>query len=180
MTETKTGVHEKASENKRGQKKAPAIAILLVIAAALLVSVIVWRLGAQERSIFQTIVSKGYTGTQEQWLASLVGETVDEETETAYALATANGYKGSLKAWNKTLTGADGASSDVSTYALARENGFEKTLVDWLTTIADDPEHLGISQNEGKKTEYELACEYGYSGTFIEWLVSVTYDRVYK
>lgn len=183
MIDSKAGtqreVSEKRAKGKHEGKKSPKIAIFLVAAAVLLVSVIVWMRGTQERSIYQTIVSKGYTGTQEQWLASLVGETADDETKTAYTLAVANGYKGSEAAWNRTLTGITGSSNYANTYALARENGFDKTLTEWLTEISDDPENLGVSTGDGKKTEYELACEYGYSGTFIEWLVSVAYDRVY-
>lgn len=184
MADSKMGMHgkipEKMSKDKRGRKKIPKTAIFLAIAAVALVLVIAWAHRPQESSIYQTIVSKGYTGTQEQWLASLVGETVDDEMETAYALAAANGYKGSESEWNRTLTGAKSSSTQANTYALARENGFDRSLVEWLTEIADTPENLGVSGSNGRKTEYELACEYGYSGTFIEWLVSVTYDRVHE
>lgn len=167
-------------ERKRKRWKSRKIVVFSVIAVVLVVAATLWIWSPWERSIYQTIVHGGYSGTQEQWLASLVGETVDGEMETAYTLAVANGYKGSQKQWNRTLTGVDDPSPHTSTYALACENGFDKTLVEWLTEIADTPETLGLSKGEDRKTEYELACEYGYSGSFIEWLVSVTYDRIYE
>lgn len=171
---------KKTHKFRKRRKINPKTAGFLGILVVLLSISAVWMYGSWNRSIYQTIVSQGYAGTQEQWLASLVGETVNGETETAYVLAAANGYKGTEQEWNRTLTGTDSPSTYTNTYALACENGLDATLVEWLTDIADAPEKLGVSGNGDKKTEYELACEYGYSGTFIEWIVSVTYDRTYE
>lgn len=185
MVKSKTGIQgkylKKPHKYRKKQKVNSKTVTFLGIMVVLLSISAVWMFGLLwNQSIYQTIVSRGYAGTQEQWLASLVGETVNGEAETAYFLAAANGYKGTEQEWNRTLTGMDTPSAYANTYALACENGLDATLVEWLTDIADAPEKLGVSENGGEKTEYELACEYGYSGTFIEWIVSVTYDRTYE
>ena len=133
---------------------------------------------SNSRSVFDTIVRAGYQGTQEQWLASLVGEESGiADTQTAYELACSNGYRKSEVEWIKTLTGVTAESG--SPFKIACQNGFEGSLVDWLNQIADEPDNLGKSHEGEEKTEYELACYFGYTGSFIEWLVSVTQDRVY-
>lgn len=132
-------------------------------------------------SIYQQIVRNGYAGTQEQWLASLVGEeAASGDAETAYELAVENGYNGSESQWIETITSTEVDSVTQSPYQVACENGFDGTLSEWLTVIADNPEKLGRSNQKGQKTEYELACEYGYSGTFIEWLVSIAHEQVFE
>ena len=149
---------------------AAVIAVLLIIVLAL-----------PKGGVYRTIVRSGYTGTQEQWLASLVGEEADAgNVETAYELAVQNGYKGSEAAWIETLTGVSLETVQKTPYAIACENGFVGSLAEWLTGLADQPEKLGRSKRSAEKTEYEFACEYGYSGTFIEWLVSVTQDHVFE
>lgn len=151
-----------------------AVAVLLIVLG-------VAKFGSSNQSVYQTLVRNGYTGTQEQWIASLVGEEVGaDETQTSYELAIANGYKCSEKEWIKTLTGVSLDDIHASPYKIACQNGFEGSLSEWLTSIADSPERLGISDNPERKTEYELACEFGYVGSFIEWLISVTHDRVFE
>lgn len=172
----------KESPKRIQRKRLPLVGVLSCIAIILAALLAVTLLGLRNRSVFQTISSRGYRGTQEQWIASLVGEEANpsDTAETAYALAVKNGYSGSQSEWFRTLTGYTTDEASISPYALVCKNGFEGSLTEWLTEIANKPEELGISDTKGKKTEYELACEYGYSGTFIEWLVSVTQDRVLK
>lgn len=173
----KKGKYLKESPKRKITSK---FAVLAGAAGLLSVVLIIVIFGLQNRSIYKTIAQKGYTGTQEQWLASLVGEEAASGTaETAYELAVKNGYRGSEAEWVQTLVGHAVDDIDASPYTLACENGFEGSLAQWLTEIADEPEKLGLSNEESPKTEYELACKYGYSGTFIEWLVSVTLDRVF-
>ena len=132
-------------------------------------------------SVYQSIVWRGYDGTQEQWLASLVGEEADPVgAETAYELAVENGYAGTETEWLEALTGVTVEQIENTPYAIACEHGFEGSLSEWLTDLADQPEQLGRTKEGGQKTPYDLACEYGYSGTFIEWLVSVTHDHVFE
>lgn len=173
------GKYLKEAPQKRRKGKSTIIAVAGLLAILLVaLGVMLWFV--QNRSIYQTIVHDGYTGTQEQWLASLVGEETDRNANTAYELAVKNGYKGSETEWIEVIVGISVESVNASPYELACDNGFEGLLSEWLTEIADNPESLGVSGNNGQKTEYELACEYGYTGTFIEWLVSVTHDRVFE
>lgn len=168
---------KEASEKKQSPLKTRPI----ILAVSIIVICILLICMAHDHSAYQKIVHNGYIGTQEQWLASLVGEEADTgDADTAYQLAVKNGYRGTESEWIETLIGVEVDDLTGSPYMLACENGFEGSLAEWLTEIADKPEKLGKSDNEGPKTEYELACEYGYSGTFIEWLVSVTHDRVFE
>lgn len=170
----------------RGRKeKKKRNALLIGIAAVLVVGVLCLIGVFQQKSIYRQIVQAGYTGTQEQWLASLVGEETDRSAKSAYQLAVENGYKGSETEWTETLCGTsaefvDVCPEDLSSYESACRNGFQGSLSEWLIFISDDPEGLGKSGKGEKKTEYELACEYGYTGTFTEWLVSITHDRVFE
>lgn len=171
------GKYLKEDFTKKSERRVkPGVIVIVLATVAILLVAIVW--STQNQSIYRTIVRNGYTGTQEQMLASLVGEEADSDVESAYTLAVNNGYKGTLADWSETFVGVPVEFTGVSTYRQACENGFEGSLTEWLTQIASNPEKLGRSGNGQQKTEYELACEYGYIGTFIEWLVSVTQDRV--
>lgn len=175
------GEHLKKEQTSKGKRKKilpiPALGAMIVILFAIS---LVWMRGSQKYSIYQTIVNKGYTGTQEQWLASLVGEEVDNQAITAYELAVQNGYTGSESTWMETIVGSSVEPVNATTYQLACKNGFDGSLSEWLTSIAENPAELGRTKSSAQKTEYELACEYGYSGTFTDWLVSVTHDRVFE
>lgn len=166
--------------SKRRKKRNPITMALTGIIVILLVTVAAMLWFVKGRSAYCVIVYDGYTGSQEQWLASLVGEETDSSAESAYELAVMNGYKGSEAEWIEVLIGTSVEHVNTSPYKLACDNGFEGSLTEWLTQIADKPESLGLSNDEDQKTEYELACEYGYTGTFVEWLVSVTHDRVFE
>lgn len=121
---------------------------------------------------YEEAVKLEYTGTMEEWVAALVGETVPGENQSAYLLACEKGYSGTFDQWMQALTGMTATDQSLSAYQLMRQNGFGGTLTEWLNTLVKHPEKLGHSENDGK-TEYELACEYGFEGTYIEWLVSL-------
>ncbi len=125
---------------------------------------------------YERIVQKGYTGTREEFIASLVGETViqesDFENESAFALAKSKGYRGSFNEWAETLTGSTANEHSASTYSIAQKNGYASSLSDWLTELMNNPDDLGVSDGE-TQSAFELACEYGFQGTYIEWLVSL-------
>lgn len=180
-TEKKREILQETSRSKRRKREETTVKVLFIgIIIVFLFGTVFLICSLKNRSVYQTIVRNGYSGTQEQWLASLVGEEVDTDAESAYELAVTNNYKGSETEWITLLTEDEVDSVNASPYEIACQNGFKGSLVEWLTDIADNPEKLGKSKEKGTKTEYELACEYGYSGTFIEWLVSVTHDRVFK
>ena len=153
------------------------IIIALTAAGVLCVSLLLVFLCPQ-KSAYRTLCDDGYTGTQEQLMASLVGEEIAPQGETAYALAVANGYQKTKADWMKTFTGAKTVDGSLSTYQVACANGYEGTLTQWLNHIAENPDTLGKSEGEDP-TDYELACEYGFTGTFIEWLVSLSSERIF-
>ncbi len=132
------------------------------------------------KSIYVQIVEAGYRGTQEQWLASLVGEEISVESEkSSYELALENGYAESIDTWLQTICGGETVSRQSSLFQNACNNGFEGTFIEWLEEIADNPKNLGKSSKDSKFTQYELSCMNGFEGTFIEWLVSITQVRIY-
>lgn len=141
------------------------IVILLVV-----IGVMLWLV--QGQSAYRKMVRDGYTGTQEQLIASLVGEEIAPQEGTAYEMAVQNGYEKTEEDWIRTLTGRMATEENQTPYQVACANGFEGNLTQWLTQIAEAPESLGRSQN-GEPTPYEQACEYGFTGTFIEWIVSL-------
>ena len=57
-------------------------------------------------SAYDIAVKNGYKGTEEQWLASLVGEA-GENGKSAYDLAVDNGYKEDVKSWLASLIGTN-------------------------------------------------------------------------
>ena len=59
---------------------------------------------------YQQAVEKGFTGTAEEWLASLAAENVEGEV-SAYAVAVKNGYVGSETEWLDSLVGPPGKSA---------------------------------------------------------------------
>jgi hypothetical protein len=69
--------------------------------------------GVDGKSAYELAVEKGYEGTVEEWLASLVGEVGapgkdGANGQSAYELAVKNGYTGSENEWIASLVGADG------------------------------------------------------------------------
>ena len=59
------------------------------------------------KSAYELAVENGYTGTVEEWLASLVGET-GKNGKSAYELAVSKGYKGTESEWLTSLIGKNG------------------------------------------------------------------------
>lgn len=78
-------------------------------------------------SAYQIAVGNGFKGTEEEWVASLKGET----GESAYDLACQLGFKGTEEEWIASLHGKDGKSA----YELAVDAGFQGTLDDWLDAL---------------------------------------------
>ena len=164
MTDSKTikkGKFLKETPKRKRKRNNTKVAGLAGIAVILVVVLICMVCALKNQSAYQTIVRNGYTGTQEQWLASLVGEEVgQDDAESAYELAVANGYTGTEAEWVETIIGVPVAEIQTSPYALACENGFEGSLAEWLTDIAEKPEELGKSDDEGKKTEYDGLADF--------------------
>ena len=95
----------KAAEQKK-QRQKRNIVIIAIIAAVVCVSLLLVFLWPQ-KGVYRTLCDDGYTGTQEQLIASLVGEEVAPQGDTAYELAVKSGYKKTKADWMRTLTGAE-------------------------------------------------------------------------
>ena len=111
--------------------------------------------------IYEALTSKGYTGTFEEWVASLTGA----DGKSAYEVAVENGFSGTVEEWLVSLVGATGAEGK-SVYDLAVEGGFTGTLEEWLSSL------VGATGADGKSA-YDLAVEGGYTGTLDEWIASL-------
>ncbi|MGM9524452.1 MAG: hypothetical protein ACI3VU_08585 [Faecousia sp.] len=155
--------------------------LLLTVAALVILTVLCINLLSDCGTVYDEIVADGYQGTEEQWLASLVGEQSAPGTvETAYALACQNGYTQTFDVWMKTVAGATTQDTATPAFTVACENGYSGTIAQWLESLVAAPETLGRSEQDEPKTEYELACEFGFQGTFSEWLVSLANEKIYR
>ncbi len=164
-------------KNKTKGKKSRVLILIAVLCAVAVGTVILMQQSAD--SVYHTVARAGYSGTQEQLLASLVGEELGApQCKTAYMLACENGYGESEQVWVETITGVCVESVQISPYNLACSNGFQGTFDQWLDSLVSHPEKLGRSKGNASKTEYEWACAYGYEGTFSQWLISISGEQV--
>ena len=141
--------------------------------------------GLNGKSAYEIAVDNGYTGTEAEWLASLIGEAgangdIGNNGKSAYELAVENGFTGTEEQWLATLIGPEGAAGAAgqdgkSVYELAVENGFTGSLDEWLTSLVGEQGQQGQQGEQGQegKSAYELAVENGYTGTLEQWLTSL-------
>lgn len=144
--------------------------------------------GVDGKSAYELAVDKGYIGTVEEWLASLVGEAGAKgqngaNGQSAYEIAVKNGYIGTETEWLASLVGASGSNGSngingtngKSAYELACDNGFNGSLSEWLDSLVGKDGTNGINGSNGinGKSAYELACDNGFEGTLTEWLASL-------
>lgn len=141
--------------------------------------------GDDGRSAFEAAKANGFNGTEQEWLASLIGKS-------AYELAKDNGYTGTESQWLASLVGETGAKGNngekgdagASAYELALMAGFRGDLQSWLASLVGQKGEQGIKGDTGDKgadgqngengkSAYELAKDNGYSGTLTEWLASL-------
>lgn len=120
--------------------------------------------GSTGKSAYELAVEKGYSGSLDEWLASLNG-TNGDNGKSAYELAVENGYRGTQTEWLESLKGNNG-NDGKSAYELAVEKGYSGTIEQWIASLN------GTNGNNGKSA-YELAVEKGYQGTMEEWLESL-------
>jgi len=135
--------------------------------------------GVDGKSAYELAVDKGYIGTVEEWLASLVGEVgaagqAGANGQSAYEIAIKNGYTGTETEWLASLVGKDGATAakgedGKSAYQLAVENGYEGDLQSWLASLVGENGKDGANG----KSAYEIAVANGYKGSEAEWLASL-------
>ena len=99
--------------------------------------------GVDGKSAYEIAKEHGYSGTEDQWLASLKGETgatgktgkKGADGLSAYEIAQRNGYKDSEEEWLKSLHGKDGITPDMSEYP--KTNEVESLISESVSTISE-------------------------------------------
>ncbi|MCR6616816.1 hypothetical protein LH636_17220, partial [Bacillus amyloliquefaciens] len=84
------------------------------------------------KSAYDIAVDNGFSGTVEEWLASLKGEKGDTGATGATGVKGATGAAGATGV--KGATGAAGKDGK-SAYELAVQQGFSGTLDEWLASL---------------------------------------------
>lgn len=86
--------------------------------------------GTDGKSAYELAQEAGYTGTQQEWLSSIIGKS-------AYDVAVENGYEGTVEQWLASLVGKDGndGKDGKSAYEIAVDNGFEGSEEEWLASL---------------------------------------------
>ena len=134
------------------------------------------------QTAYDFAVEHGYNGTEEEWLASLVGEN-GKDGQSAYELAVEKGFKGTEEEWLTSLIGKDGINGKngingkdgvngkdgKTAYQIALDNGFVGTEEEWLDSLKGSSVYKG----DNGKSAYELAVENGFVGTLSQWLDSL-------
>ena len=142
--------------------------------------------GAQGKSAYEIAKENGYTGTTQEWLASLKGEKgadgvspdmsqyatkedlshvqTGANGKSAYEIAVEKGFVGDEQAWLASLKGekgADGTTPDMSQYATKEELS-----------------HVQAGEKgEPGKSAYQIAVEKGYIGDETAWLASLKGEK---
>lgn len=127
--------------------------------------------GVDGLSAYEIALIHGFVGTEEEWLASLVGEQgeIGPNGLSAYQIALENGFVGTSAAWLESLKGETGQTGAIgqSAYELAVSEGFVGTEAQWLESLIGD-------------SAYEVALTEGFVGTEAEWLESLEGDSAYQ
>ena len=138
--------------------------------------------GSDGLSAYEVAVANGFTGTQAEWLTSLIGETgaTGNTGLSAYEVAVANGFVGSENDWLASLEGPQGetgltGNTGLSAYEQALSEGFVGTLAEWLTSLIGETGATGAAGSDGSDglSAYELAVANGFTGSEAEWLTSL-------
>lgn len=124
-------------------------------------------------SRYERLTEKGYFGTEEQLIASLVGDQVEDNVrgKSAYEMGVELGFNGSFDEWIFILTDKHESDETKSAYQVICEHGYKGKLLDYLESIIKNVNDLGKS--EIIETEYERAVSNGFTGNYIEWLISL-------
>ena len=101
--------------------------------------------GVPGESAYEVAVSNGFEGTEEEWLASLKGDTGKQ------------GIQGE--------TGPSGASA----YEIAVNNGFEGTETEWLASLKGEKGDTGSSSGGGSGASYIVETSYTASSWYRIW-----------
>ena len=129
--------------------------------------------GATGLSAYDVAVAVGFTGTEEEWLASLKGAKGDPgETGatglSAYEVAVAGGYTGTEAEWLASLKGAKGDPGDVgasglSAYEIAVAGGYAGTEEEWLASLKGEKGDQGETGSGCTATAFSSSSGSGYN-----------------
>lgn len=150
--------------------------------------------GADGDSAYEVAVENGFSGTEQQWLASLEGEpgptgptgpagatgpagTPGASGPSAYQAAVDNGFQGTEQEWLASLEGPQGEDGR-SAYQVALDNGFPGTEAQWLASLEGEAGPVGPAGETGPSgaegpSAYEVAVAGGFAGTEAQWLASL-------
>lgn len=144
--------------------------------------------GPEGKSAYDIAVEEGFTGTQYEWLVTLVGQS-GAAGKSAYRSALDAGFVGTEAQWIASLKGKDGTNGTNGTngidgrdgksaYQVAVSRGFVGSEVEWLASLKGAD---GIKGDDGSmgvdgKSAYQLAVEGGFAGTVSDWLASLKGD----
>lgn len=146
---------------------------LLLVLSLCLSSVIILA-SCTGKSAYEVAVENGFTGTEQEWLASLKGATGDAgkkgangkdgangdagyegiQGDDAYEAAKQNGFKGSIEAWIKLVTGKDGVDGHSPKIEIS-EDGY--WVVDGVpTTMRVDGKKYTVTDFELVKDSFTI------------------------
>lgn len=127
--------------------------------------------GAAGQSAYQLAVTKGFTGTEDQWVQSLQGRS-------AYEIAVAEGFTGTEDQWLESLVGPQGAqgvqgpqgnSFGDSAYVVATQNGFVGTEEEWLASLVGPEGPQGPEGPEGPEGPQGLTAYQVYAKNYTDF-----------
>ena len=150
--------------------------------------------GPEGASAYEVALANGFSGTEAEWLDSLVGAAGSDGSDgasgaSAYDIAVADGFVGTQSEWLASLAGpsgedgADGADG-ASAYQVALANGFVGSETEWLASLVGPSGADGVDGSNGAPgaagadgadgaSAYDLAVANGFSGNEAAWLASL-------
>ncbi len=124
--------------------------------------------GADGKSAYQIAVKHGFKGTEQEWLASLIGPKGDTGEQGIQGIQGEPGIQGPK--------GDIGPQGDVGPQGVKGDTGERGPQGE-----KGEPGPQGLKGDKGEsgsdgKSAYQLAVDNGYSGTITEWLASLKGD----
>ena len=156
--------------------------------------------GADGESAYETWLAAGNTGSEQEFLDSIVGETGEpgEDGLSAYEIAKSDGFVGTEEEWLASLQGEKGEQGDgIHIKGHVSDESQLPPTADVGDAFGDDNGDLWIYSDDGTwvnfghvqgpagadgadgKSAYAIAVEQGFDGTEAEWLESLKGDSLW-
>ena len=125
------------------------------------------KIGVDGKSAYEIAVEHGFSGTETEWLQSLIGPQgpagkASLRGDSAYEIACKHGFNGTETEWLESLRGERG---------LQGEKGLKgDTGIQGLTGVQGP-------KGESGKSAYEIARDHGFSGSEEAWLESLKGEK---